>query len=128
MKQQIEYINPDTGEIEKHEALLPNALPARVTNKCEALYKATVTTDGNNKKAEMNDPFQAVKQVKEEVMEYLLENWIQIDIGLDQITGNSQNQVVAMYEEDLYGVSKKKDEDSKNGQNNTTEDGAKAKE
>ena len=112
MKVEIEYIDMETGEIKTSEELLPNALPARLTNKCESLYKATVTAKGSNKKAEMEDPFEAVKQVKEEVMTYLLDKWIKTeDLNLDNITGESQNKIVGEYEKDLYGVGTKKKED-----------------
>lgn len=122
MKKTIEYIDLETGEIQTFETLLPNALPARLTNKCEAMYKATVK---QNKDAEMNDPFQAIANVKEEVMNYLLERWIDKDVDLDQIRGKSMNEIVAEYQEDLYGVSAKKKDGSKNGQNDTSGNGAK---
>lgn len=110
MRVDIKYIDTETGEIKTSEQLLPNALPARLTNKCESLYKATVTAKNRNQqKAEMENPFEAVKNVKEEVMKYLLDNWIKDDdLSLDNITGESQNKIIGEYEEDLYGVGTKK--------------------
>jgi len=122
MKKTIEYIDLETGEIQTFETLLPNALPARLTNRCEAMYKATVK---QNKDAEMNDPFQAIADIKEEVMDYLLDNWIKKDIDLDQIRGKSMNEIVAEYQEDLYGVSAKKKDSSQKGQKDTSDNGTK---
>lgn len=119
MKKTIEYINMDTGEIHSFQTTLPNALPARLTNDCEATYKATVKQSNKNQEASMQDPFGAVAQVKEKVMNYLLGRWIKKDIDMDQIRGKSMNEIVAEYEEDLYGVSAKKKDGSKNGQNDT---------
>ena len=134
MKKTIEYINLENGEIEETEETLPNALPARLSNKCETLYKATVTGKRNNGKTEgsveMDNPIEAKKQVKEEVMDYLLTDsmgpqWIKADISMEQIRGKTQNEVVAEYEEDLYGISSKKKDGSRNGQKNTSNNGVK---
>lgn len=111
MQKTIEYIDLDTGEIETVDATIPNALPTRIANKADAAYKATVKANGQSGgSAELDNAFEGMGKSKEIVMEYLLDRWIKQDISLDQIRAKSTNEIVGEYEEDLYGISKKKEE------------------
>lgn len=111
MKKTIEYINLENGEVETVEETIPNALPTRICNKADAKYKATVKKSKDQGNAEIDNAFEGMGKSKETVMTYLLDRWIEADIDLDQIRGKTTNEIVAEYEEDLYGVSSKKKED-----------------
>lgn len=108
MKKEIEYIDLDTGEVKTVEETIPNALPQRIADKANAKYKATIRQKGNKQEAQMNDPFEGVKDSKKVVIEYLIDNWFKTDLSIDEIRGRTSDEIVGEYEEDLYGVSKKK--------------------
>lgn len=118
MKKKIEYIIQDgenKGETTSFEATIPNALPQRLKDKCKNKYKATVTQKNGNQEASINNGMEAITNVTEEVLKYLTTEhvdgiqWIEKDLDDSQITNG--DEIVGLYEDDLYGISKKKDED-----------------
>jgi len=126
MQQTVEYLiqeGEDRGETREIQARLPNSLPARLTNECEAEYKATLKAGNGSQSAKMDDPFNAVKNIKEKVLQYLTTDyldgvqWIEKDLDSSQITNG--NEIVGNYEEDLYGIQKKSGNDSKEKPNAT---------
>jgi len=126
MQQTVEYLiqeGEDRGEKREIQARLPYSLPARLTNECEAEYKATLKAGNGSQSAEMDDPFNAVKNIKEKVLQYLTTDyldgvqWIEKDLDSSQITNG--NEIVGNYEEDLYGIQKKSGNDSKEKPNAT---------
>lgn len=107
------------GESVVIEEKLPDFLPARIADKCERKFKINAEVSGSvdnpSGDAKVNNYTEAKSKVVEEVCTWALNNWIKEDVDYNDqgdakyyLTGQAKTKIVALYEDELFGVSVKK--------------------
>lgn len=91
----------------KFEETIPKYPPASIKNKCESVFNAQVKMADGNREAKIENAFEAVKEEKEIVVNWLNNNWFENDLGPDRLSPPSQDKILGLYSDYIEGIEKK---------------------